>query len=91
VRGLIDENVVDPPTADAMRELAFEVRRLLKITRQKVKEFICPMINGGHEYYRTRGDQRYFQECLLCKRQTIGWDLRRSNIRLIASQGKRIR
>lgn len=38
----------------------------------------CVAMNGGHELYVVRGDSdsgRLYQQCLLCKHKTKGWDL----------------
>jgi hypothetical protein len=51
-------------------------------TRRKTREFVCTVVNGGHELYRARTDTKLYQQCLLCGYETHGWTIDRRDRRL---------
>lgn len=51
-------------------------------TRRKTREFLCTVVNGGHELYRARTDTKLYQQCLLCGYETHGWTIDRRDRRL---------
>jgi len=57
-----------------------------KHSLRKIRLFVrhtwCRIVNGGHELYRARTDDRLFQECLMCGYKTVGWTIDRRDRRL---------
>lgn len=51
-------------------------------SRRKTREFVCTVVNGGHELYRAHTDTKLYQQCLLCGYETKGWKLDRRDHRL---------
>ena len=37
--------------------------------------WICRLVYGGHEFYRTWTTTRLFQRCVRCGFETSGWDV----------------
>jgi hypothetical protein len=64
------------------------VRQLMSRARHASRHALCTVLNGGHELYRARTDNRLFQQCLLCGYETPGWtiDRRDRRLHLVSSQ-----
>ena len=50
--------------------------------RRKTRQFVCTVVNGGHELYRAHTDTKLYQQCLLCGYETPGWTIDRRDRRL---------
>src|SRR5262245_56955699 len=50
--------------------------------RRKGRQFVCTVVNGGHELYRARTDTKLYQQCLICGYETPGWTIDRRDRRL---------
>ena len=50
--------------------------------RRKARQFVCTVVNGGHELYRAHSDTKLYQQCLLCGYETHGWTIDRRDRRL---------
>jgi hypothetical protein len=46
----------------------------LRRTRRVLRALWC-VLSNGHEYYTVRSSTRIYQECVLCKWTTAGWDV----------------
>jgi hypothetical protein len=58
------------------------MKQLMSRLRRKTRSFMCTVINGGHELYRARSENRLYQQCLLCGHETHGWTIDRRDRRL---------
>ena len=63
-------------------DFAATLKQLMSRLRRKTRSFTCSVINGGHELYRARSENRLFQQCLLCGHETHGWTIDRRDRRL---------
>lgn len=43
--------------------------------RQWLRQRLCSLVHGGHEFYEARTTTRLYRECLLCRYKTAGWEL----------------
>jgi len=63
-------------------------KQMMSRLRQKTRQAMCSVMNGGHELYRARTDTKLYQQCLLCGYETSGWtiDRRDRRLHLVSSQ-----
>lgn len=68
------------------------MKQLMSRLRRKTRSFMCTIINGGHELYRARSENRLYQQCLLCGHETHGWtiDRRDRRLHLVSSQSSAV-
>lgn len=58
------------------------LKQMMSRVRRKTKSFMCTVVNGGHELYRARTENKLYQQCLLCGHETHGWTIDRRDRRL---------
>jgi len=63
-------------------DIATTLKQMMSRMRRKTRQFLCTIVNGGHELYRARTDTKLYQECLLCGYETHGWTIDRRDRRL---------
>jgi hypothetical protein len=63
-------------------DFAATLKQMLSRMRRKTRQFLCTVVNGGHELYRARTDTKLYQQCLLCGYETHGWTIDRRDRRL---------
>ncbi len=47
-------------------DIVATLKQMMSRLRRKTRQFLCTVVNGGHELYRARTDTKLYQECLLC-------------------------
>lgn len=57
-------------------------KHMMSRLRRRTRQFLCTVLNGGHELYRARTDTKLYQQCLLCGYETPGWTIDRRDRRL---------
>jgi hypothetical protein len=63
-------------------DFAATLKQMMSRMRRKTRQFLCSVVNGGHELYRARTDTKLYQQCLLCGYETNGWTIDRRDRRL---------
>jgi hypothetical protein len=63
-------------------DFAATLKQMMSRMRRKTRQFLCTVVNGGHELYRARTDTKLYQQCLLCGYETHGWTIDRRDRRL---------
>lgn len=63
-------------------DFAATLKQLMSRMRRKTRSLMCTVLNGGHELYRARSENRLYQQCLLCGHETHGWTIDRRDRRL---------
>ena len=63
-------------------DIATGFKQWMSRMRRKTRSLMCTVINGGHELYRARTDNKLYQQCLLCGHETNGWTIDRADRRL---------
>ena len=58
------------------------VKQTVKRWHKKTRQFLCVVVNGGHELYRAHSDTKLYQQCLLCGYETNGWTVDRRDRKL---------
>ena len=49
-------------------------KQVMARLRKRARQFLCTVINGGHELYRARTETKLYQQCLLCGYETARLD-----------------
>jgi hypothetical protein len=63
-------------------DFATTLKQMMSRMRKNTRQFLCTVVNGGHELYRARTDTKLYQQCLLCGYETHGWTIDRRDRRL---------